>query len=205
MPREWIGAGTTKNRKYTAHSLMSPPTPPHADSSASSSPRSPHNSLSLDSSSLHNCQWLDCPKSFPNPETLYNHLCNDHIGRKSTNNLCLTCKWKDCVTTCTKRDHITSHLRGLVLLLSPRSTMFLSRFHSPHTPQTSCMRCQSFMSPDPRGRPHHIFRSVKKPSNARKISRSTRKYIQKSITLSTSTPRPSPFPMLCTPDIAASR
>ncbi|KAI9434530.1 hypothetical protein F5148DRAFT_990051 [Russula earlei] len=90
---------------------MSPPTPPHADNSTSPSPRSPHNSLSLDSSSLYNCQWLECSKYFPDPETLYNHLCNDHIGRKSTNNLCLTCKWKDCTTTCTKRDHITSHLR----------------------------------------------------------------------------------------------
>ncbi|KAH9964214.1 hypothetical protein BC827DRAFT_1356774 [Russula dissimulans] len=90
---------------------MSPPTPPHADSSASPSPRSPHDTHTLDFSSLHKCQWLDCPKSFPDPEALYNHLCNDHIGRKSTNNLCLTCKWKDCVTTCTKRDHITSHLR----------------------------------------------------------------------------------------------
>ncbi|KAF7337443.1 hypothetical protein MSAN_02217100 [Mycena sanguinolenta] len=48
---------------------------------------------------------------FADPEALYNHLCNDHIGRKSTNNLCLTCKWKDCGTTCAKRDHITSHLR----------------------------------------------------------------------------------------------
>ncbi|KAJ7109985.1 hypothetical protein C8R44DRAFT_801090 [Mycena epipterygia] len=57
------------------------------------------------------CQWLDCTQGFPDPETLYNHLCNEHIGRKSTNNLCLTCKWKDCGTSCAKRDHITSHLR----------------------------------------------------------------------------------------------
>ncbi|KAJ6575352.1 hypothetical protein B0H19DRAFT_1128263 [Mycena capillaripes] len=57
------------------------------------------------------CQWQDCTQAFPDAETLYNHLCNEHIGRKSTNNLCLTCKWKDCGTTCAKRDHITSHLR----------------------------------------------------------------------------------------------
>ncbi|KAJ7751257.1 transcription factor PacC [Mycena maculata] len=57
------------------------------------------------------CQWQDCTQGFPDPETLYNHLCNEHIGRKSTNNLCLTCKWKDCGTSCAKRDHITSHLR----------------------------------------------------------------------------------------------
>lgn len=58
------------------------------------------------------CLWVDCGKSYADAETLYNHLCNDHIGRKSTNNLCLTCKWKDCGATCAKRDHITSHLRG---------------------------------------------------------------------------------------------
>ncbi|KAK2461591.1 hypothetical protein APHAL10511_006054 [Amanita phalloides] len=59
----------------------------------------------------HCCLWLVCSSSFDDPEALYNHLCNDHIGRKSTNNLCLTCKWKDCGTSCAKRDHITSHLR----------------------------------------------------------------------------------------------
>ncbi|KAH0838141.1 hypothetical protein J3R83DRAFT_6392 [Lanmaoa asiatica] len=59
----------------------------------------------------HICEWQSCSDAFTDPELLYNHLCNDHIGRKSTNNLCLTCKWKDCGTSCAKRDHITSHLR----------------------------------------------------------------------------------------------
>ncbi|KAF8516694.1 hypothetical protein BU17DRAFT_13369, partial [Hysterangium stoloniferum] len=63
------------------------------------------------SSEGHRCQWEACSKVAPDPEALYNHLCNDHIGRKSTNNLCLSCKWKDCGTSCAKRDHITSHLR----------------------------------------------------------------------------------------------
>ncbi|KAJ7745398.1 hypothetical protein B0H14DRAFT_459589 [Mycena olivaceomarginata] len=57
------------------------------------------------------CRWQDCTQDFPDPETLYNHLCNEHIGRKSTNNLCLICKGKDCGTSCAKRDHITSHAR----------------------------------------------------------------------------------------------
>jgi len=123
---------------------MSPPTPPHADSSASPSPRPPHVSLPLDSSSLYNCQWLDCTKSFSDPEPLYSHLCNDHVGRKSTNNLCLTCKWRDCATTCSKRDHITSHIRGLSSCLLPRGvTIFLSLTSSPYTSQTPCMRCGS--------------------------------------------------------------
>ncbi|KAE9400553.1 hypothetical protein BT96DRAFT_992868 [Gymnopus androsaceus JB14] len=66
---------------------------------------------SVEPSSVHHCQWQSCSQTFIDPESLYNHLCNDHIGRKSTNNLCLTCKWKDCGTSCAKRDHITSHLR----------------------------------------------------------------------------------------------
>ena len=118
MPRKWIELKTKAGSDSL--SLMSPPTPPHADNSASPSPRPPHSSLSPDSSSLYNCQWLDCTKSFTEPEPLYNHLCSDHVGRKSTNNLCLTCKWRDCVTTCSKRDHITSHLRGLHSLPSMR-------------------------------------------------------------------------------------
>lgn len=58
------------------------------------------------------CEWQGCKDTFTDPEVLYVHLCNDHVGRKSTNNLCLTCHWKGCEVTCVKRDHITSHLRG---------------------------------------------------------------------------------------------
>ncbi|KAF8319939.1 hypothetical protein DL93DRAFT_1907951 [Clavulina sp. PMI_390] len=65
----------------------------------------------MDDLDVQRCQWIDCSFEAPDAELLYLHLCNDHIGRKSTNNLCLTCKWKDCGTTCAKRDHITSHLR----------------------------------------------------------------------------------------------
>ncbi|KAG8933561.1 hypothetical protein FRC02_011576 [Tulasnella sp. 418] len=57
------------------------------------------------------CLWVGCTHEATDGEALYTHLCNEHIGRKSTNNLCLTCQWKDCNTTCAKRDHITSHLR----------------------------------------------------------------------------------------------
>lgn len=38
-------------------------------------------------------------------------MCERHVGRKSTNNLNLTCKWGSCSTTVVKRDHITSHIR----------------------------------------------------------------------------------------------
>lgn len=39
------------------------------------------------------------------------HICERHVGRKSTNNLSLTCQWNSCRTTTVKRDHITSHIR----------------------------------------------------------------------------------------------
>lgn len=63
------------------------------------------------------CKWKQCQYRSPNPEDLYEHLCNQHVGRKSTNNLCLTCAWEGCGVKCVKRDHITSHLRGESLWL----------------------------------------------------------------------------------------
>lgn len=97
---------------------------------AEKSPSPPAKSASADSPG-HGCQWIDCDKVLGDPESLYNHLCNDHIGRKSTGNLCLTCKWKDCGTTCAKRDHITSHLRGASVR---RISQHLCSFLLVHTP-----------------------------------------------------------------------
>ena len=57
------------------------------------------------------CRWQNCDKTYLDPELLYSHLTNDHVGRKSTGNLCLTCHWENCDVTVIKRDHITSHLR----------------------------------------------------------------------------------------------
>ena len=118
---------------------------------ASLSPSNHHSSLSPPlppSSDLYRCQWADCTKELPDPESLYSHLCNEHIGRKSTNNLCLTCNWKDCGTTCAKRDHITSHLRGssapspFLILFRPAH-----RLSSPHPTETSFVRCPFLISP----------------------------------------------------------
>ncbi|TEB38964.1 hypothetical protein FA13DRAFT_1785234 [Coprinellus micaceus] len=89
----------------------SPPASPAPESAPPSSTPPATAPATADAAPQHRCQWVDCTQAFSDPEILYNHLCNDHIGRKSTNNLCLTCKWKDCGTSCAKRDHITSHLR----------------------------------------------------------------------------------------------
>ncbi|KAF8974155.1 hypothetical protein BGZ46_009722 [Entomortierella lignicola] len=58
------------------------------------------------------CQWDSCLKNFDDAELLYEHVRDDHVGRKAHHNLCLTCHWDKCtVPTFAKRDHITSHLR----------------------------------------------------------------------------------------------
>ncbi|EPQ64959.1 Bgt-1512 [Blumeria graminis f. sp. tritici] len=56
------------------------------------------------------CQWERCSERCVSAEALF-HICEKHVGRKSTNNLNLTCGWASCRTTTVKRDHITSHIR----------------------------------------------------------------------------------------------
>ncbi|KAF2860734.1 hypothetical protein K470DRAFT_270569 [Piedraia hortae CBS 480.64] len=57
------------------------------------------------------CLWNACGVRRDSPKSLYDHVCLDHIGRKSTNNLSLNCHWGNCDVTTVKRDHITSHIR----------------------------------------------------------------------------------------------
>ncbi|KAI8908396.1 hypothetical protein EDD86DRAFT_178084, partial [Gorgonomyces haynaldii] len=51
-------------------------------------------------------------------DTLYNHLTEQHVGRKITRNLCLECRWLHCTqkNPFSKRDHIVSHLKTHVNL-----------------------------------------------------------------------------------------
>ncbi|UNI14082.1 hypothetical protein JDV02_000755 [Purpureocillium takamizusanense] len=79
------------------------PAPSSATSSTSQHAASPDDNLT--------CRWNQCNQKFSSPETLYEHICERHVGRKSTNNLNLTCQWNSCRTTTVKRDHITSHIR----------------------------------------------------------------------------------------------
>ncbi|KAF9354974.1 hypothetical protein BGX26_007135 [Mortierella sp. AD094] len=70
---------------------------------------SPHSFIFSDE---YICQWDSCLRNFEDAEMLYEHLKDDHVGRKAHHNLCLTCRWDKCpVATFAKRDHITSHLR----------------------------------------------------------------------------------------------
>lgn len=115
-----------------------PPSPTVSSPNQGRSPSEPSPPPESQHISNHKCLWIDCTQSYADPEALYNHLCNDHIGRKSTNNLCLTCKWKDCGTTCAKRDHITSHLRGMSLSSLDLSGIFTPP-PSPHPPKAPCL------------------------------------------------------------------
>ncbi|CUS23002.1 LAQU0S07e05094g1_1 [Lachancea quebecensis] len=64
-----------------------------------------------DSGALLACDWDSCGQKYAQPELLYHHLCQDHVGRKSQKNLQLNCRWGRCTAKTVKRDHITSHLR----------------------------------------------------------------------------------------------
>ncbi|KAI9103074.1 hypothetical protein DFS34DRAFT_576562 [Phlyctochytrium arcticum] len=73
---------------------------------------------------VHRCAWILndtslCARPFTDPEALYTHLTEFHVGRKNAGNLCLHCRVMGCTqntTAFTKRDHITSHLRSHVPL-----------------------------------------------------------------------------------------
>ncbi|KAH6610766.1 pH-response transcription factor pacC [Trichoderma cornu-damae] len=83
----------------------------NAGSTSSGSQASPPLSDALEAPRQLVCRWNQCGQKFTNAETLYEHICERHVGRKSTNNLSLTCQWSSCHTTTVKRDHITSHIR----------------------------------------------------------------------------------------------
>lgn len=86
-----------------------PPAPTQQPATSQQNTPNPANAqLSTDSLV---CQWQSCGERCPSAEQLYDHVCERHVGRKSTNNLNLTCQWGNCRTTTVKRDHITSHIR----------------------------------------------------------------------------------------------
>ncbi|ORY70142.1 uncharacterized protein BCR38DRAFT_100579 [Pseudomassariella vexata] len=98
----------TQNNPPTSDGSTSSTTPaPSTSTTATSQSSAP--AASADDSLI--CRWNACGERFNAPEILYEHICERHVGRKSTNNLNLTCQWNSCRTTTVKRDHITSHIR----------------------------------------------------------------------------------------------
>ena len=62
---------------------------------------------------------------------MQDHVCETHIGRKSTNNLNLVCAWGNCQIQVIKRDHITSHIRVHVPLKPHRCEFCGKAFKRP--------------------------------------------------------------------------
>ncbi|GAA5855611.1 hypothetical protein JCM8547_001616 [Rhodosporidiobolus lusitaniae] len=62
------------------------------------------------------CGWEECGTQFETAEALFNHVCSNHIGRKSAGTLSLECKWTGCHAKASKRDHLTSHCRVHIAL-----------------------------------------------------------------------------------------
>lgn len=77
------------------------------------------------------CKWDHCHMMFENAEVLYNHLCDDHVGRKSNRNLNLNCHWDTCRVQTVKRDHITSHIRVHIPLKPYVCTTCTKKFKRP--------------------------------------------------------------------------
>ncbi|KAJ1991288.1 hypothetical protein EDC05_003507 [Coemansia umbellata] len=78
------------------------------------------------------CLWVGCTAgAFNDPEVLYEHITSDHVGRKSTGNLCLECKWEGCHVKRSKRDHITSHIRVHVPFKPHRCAHCMKTFKRP--------------------------------------------------------------------------
>ncbi|KAI8816089.1 uncharacterized protein EV422DRAFT_547286 [Fimicolochytrium jonesii] len=78
-----------------------------------------------------------CSRPFTDPELLYSHLTEDHVGRKTTGNLTLQCRVLNCTHAVqdqafTKRDHITSHLRSHVPLKANPCVTCAKSFKWPH-------------------------------------------------------------------------
>lgn len=96
-------AGSPLSAPSPASSTTSDPITPVKSTTSSASPQPASETLK--------CKWLNCTSTFDKAESLYNHLCEVHVGRKSTNNLSLTCRWENCRVITVKRDHITSHIR----------------------------------------------------------------------------------------------
>ncbi|KAG8534142.1 uncharacterized protein KY384_000986 [Bacidia gigantensis] len=105
------------------------PPQPHQHPPPPPQPQAPP--LQGNSSDTFVCQWVGCGERSANAETLYEHVCDRHIGRKSTNNLNLQCAWGNCHVAVVKRDHITSHIRVHVPLKPHRCEFCGKAFKRP--------------------------------------------------------------------------
>ncbi|GAA5970491.1 hypothetical protein JCM11641_007326 [Rhodosporidiobolus odoratus] len=77
------------------------------------------------------CHWNACGTQYDTAEDLFNHVCSNHIGRKSAGTLSLECKWTGCHAKASKRDHLTSHCRVHIALKPHVCTICTKAFKRP--------------------------------------------------------------------------
>ncbi|KAL4943017.1 hypothetical protein BDV06DRAFT_235037 [Aspergillus oleicola] len=114
QPAAPVSSVATPSVTATAAAATAAVASPQMNGNAATSPVAPASSSASNASrpvEELTCMWQGCSEKLPTPESLYEHVCERHVGRKSTNNLNLTCQWGSCRTTTVKRDHITSHIR----------------------------------------------------------------------------------------------
>lgn len=57
------------------------------------------------------CLWLNCNRVFDHAKVLYQHICEDHVGKKRPVDYEYHCMWSSCRHPMTlKRDHLISHI-----------------------------------------------------------------------------------------------
>lgn len=138
LPSQYLNPINTRQPSNSASASSVEPITPELRANAAM-PYPPPTNMNGGFEDSIQCKWHDCSYYAPSPDALYEHLCNQHVGRKSTNNLCLTCGWEGCGVKCVKRDHITSHLRGTQLTLPIIHQSVILIIHSAYSSQTSSL------------------------------------------------------------------
>ncbi|ORY29283.1 hypothetical protein BCR33DRAFT_724792 [Rhizoclosmatium globosum] len=98
-----------------------------------------------------------CSLQFDDPDALYVHLSEDHIGRKALGTLQLTCDWIGCLhqgRAFSKRDNVVSHCRSHVHFRANICKDCGSQFKWPQDLKKHCLRQgHEYIVPESKGKP----------------------------------------------------
>ncbi|KAL8706918.1 MAG: hypothetical protein Q9201_000078 [Fulgogasparrea decipioides] len=137
LPPEAAPSVKPEQQQQPQQQHQQPPTAQEQLQAAASQPQLQQQSSNVSNTANANgndpfqCLWQNCRERTQSAEALYDHVCEVHIGRKSTNNLNLKCGWANCNISVVKRDHITSHIRVHVPLKPHRCDFCGKAFKRP--------------------------------------------------------------------------